>query len=33
MVFEEKASNIYGKIGSGDYEVKVRTSSGGFDLN
>lgn len=34
MVFEENYSNhIYGKVGSGDYEITVRTSSGGFDLN
>ncbi|MCT8138123.1 DUF4097 family beta strand repeat protein [Anaerobacillus sp. CMMVII] len=34
MTFEEKSNNqIYGKVGSGDYEIKVRTSSGGFDLN
>lgn len=34
MVFEEKSSDhIYGKIGSGDYQIKVRTSSGGFDLH
>lgn len=34
MTFEEKSNNlIYGKIGSGDYKIKVRTSSGGFNLN
>ncbi|WP_161568380.1 DUF4097 family beta strand repeat-containing protein [Anaerobacillus alkaliphilus] len=31
--FEQNSNNnIYGKIGSGDYEITVRTSSGGFTL-
>jgi lia operon protein LiaG len=34
LVFEEKSNNeVYGKVGSGDYEIKVRTSSGSFNLN
>lgn len=34
MVYEENKDNyIYGKVGSGDYTINVRTSSGGFQLN
>ncbi|MGO4889554.1 DUF4097 family beta strand repeat-containing protein [Anaerobacillus sp. MEB173] len=33
FLFEEKLNNqIYGNVGSGEYTIKVRTSSGGFDL-
>ena len=32
--FEEKSNNrVYGTIGTGEYEIKVRTSSGRFELN
>ncbi|OIJ12917.1 hypothetical protein BKP35_10155 [Anaerobacillus arseniciselenatis] len=32
--FEEKSNNrVYGTIGAGKYEIKVRTSSGRFELN
>ncbi len=32
--FEQNSgNNMYGKVGSGDYEITVRTSSGGFTLH